>query len=150
MMNPTLSRREVVKAASASFLLAAVPAARAQEARRFEPKPAGWRSFEVTTTVQLRDAQGGAIVWLPVASLDTPWQRTRDTTWSGNAADMRLAADGDTGARVLVARFDAGVPQPTVVLTNRLETQNRAVDWSARSAPAPIRPTCAAGSSRAN
>jgi transglutaminase-like putative cysteine protease len=104
--------------------------------RRFEPKPAGWRSFEVTTTVQLRDAQGGAIVWLPVASLDTPWQRTRDTTWSGNAADMRLAADGDTGARVLVARFDAGVPQPTVVLTNRLETQNRAVDWSARSAPA--------------
>ncbi len=136
MMNPTLSRREVVKAASASFLLAAVPAAGAQEARRFDPKPAGWRSFEVTTTVQLRDAQGGAIVWLPVASLDTPWQRTRDTTWSGNAADMRLAADGDTGARVLVARFDAGVPQPTVVLTNRLETQNRAVDWSARSAPA--------------
>ena len=133
MMKPTLSRREVVKAASASLLLGAMPVARAQEARRFEPKPAGWRSFEVTTTVQLRDAQGGAIVWLPVASLDTPWQRTRDTTWSGNAADMRLAADGDTGARVLVARFDAGVAQPTVVLTNRLETQNRAVDWSARS-----------------
>jgi len=136
MMKPTLSRREVVKAASASLLLGAMPVARAQEARRFEPKPAGWRSFEVTTTVQLRDAQGGAIVWLPVASLDTPWQRTRDTTWSGNAADMRLAADGDTGARVLVARFDAGVAQPTVVLTNRLETQNRAVDWRARSAPA--------------
>jgi transglutaminase-like putative cysteine protease len=137
MMDSRFSRRDAVKAASASILLAAVPAARAQEARRFEPKPAGWRGFDVTTTVQLRDAQGGARLWLPVPSLDTPWQRTRDSSWSGNATEMRLDADGKTGARVLVARFDAAVAQPTVVLTSRVETQDRAVDWKARGdAPA--------------
>jgi transglutaminase-like putative cysteine protease len=138
-MDHSVSRRDLVKAASASLALAAFPIVRAQEAaRRFDPKPAGWRTFEVTTTVQLHDAPGGAVVWLPVASLDTPWQRTLDTSWSGNSADARLAADGETGAKVLVARFDAGAAQPTVVLTNRVETQNRAVDWNERLAgPAP-------------
>lgn len=129
-----MSRRDLVKATAASLMLAALPSVRAQEAaRRFEPKPQGWRTFEVTTTVQLRDAKGEAILWLPVPSLDTPWQRTLDSSWSGNSSDVRLAADGDTGARVLVARFDAGTPLPTVVLTNRVQTQNRAVDWNERA-----------------
>ena len=132
-----VSRRGLVKAASASLWLGALPSLRAQEAaRRFEPRPTGWRTFEVTTTVQLRDAQAGAAVWLPVASLDTPWQRTQDTSWSGNGADIRLLADGDTGAKVLVARFERDTIQPTVVLTNRVETQNRAVDWNARNVSA--------------
>ncbi len=129
-----MSRRDLVKATAASLMLAALPSVRAQEAaRRFEPKPQGWRTFEVTTTVQLRDAKGEAILWLPVPSLDTPWQRTLDSSWSGNSSDVRLAADGDTGARVLVARFDAGTPLPTVALTNRVQTQNRAVDWNERA-----------------
>jgi transglutaminase-like putative cysteine protease len=130
-----LSRRNLVKGACASLMLANLPAARAQDAaRRFEPKPAGWRTFEVTTTVQLRDAKGEALIWLPVPSLDTPWQRTQDSSWSGNGRDVHLAADGVTGARVLVAKFDAATTQPTLVLTNRVQTQNRAVDWSARAA----------------
>jgi transglutaminase-like putative cysteine protease len=130
-----LSRRDLVKAASASVALGAIPSVRAQEAaRRFEPKPAGWRAFEVTTTVKLRDAKGGAVMWLPVPSLDTPWQRTQDTSWSGNGSDVRMASDGETGAKVLVARFDAATTEPTIVLTSRVETQNRAVDWKQRDA----------------
>ncbi|MEI6803101.1 MAG: transglutaminase-like domain-containing protein [Burkholderiales bacterium] len=130
-MHYSHSRRDLVKTAAASLLVAGVPNTHAQEtARRFEPKPAGWRTFEVTTTVQLRDAKGEAMLWLPVPSLDTPWQRTLGTSWSGNCSDARLGADGDTGARVLVAKFDASVAQPTLVLTHQVQTQNRAVDWS--------------------
>jgi transglutaminase-like putative cysteine protease len=134
-----LSRRDLVKAASASLVLAAGSAVRAQDAeRRFQPRPTGWRAFDVTTTVQLREAKGGATVWLPVTSLETPWQRSGDISWTGNAADVRLASDGETGAKVLVARFDGATADPTIVLTNRVETQNRAVDWQARPAgPAP-------------
>jgi transglutaminase-like putative cysteine protease len=125
------SRRDLVKAASASFALACVPSLQAQEtSRRFEPKPEGWRTFEVTTSVQLREAKGEAALWLPMPSIDTPWQRTIDSSWSGNSNDVRLGADGDTGARILVAKFDAGTARPTVVLTNRVQTQNRAVDWT--------------------
>lgn len=132
-MSPTLSRRQLVKASAAAVALTSVSSLRAQDsARRFEPKPDGWRTFEVTTTVQLRAAGGEATVWLPVPSLDTPWQRTRGSSWSGNAADARLAADGASGARVLVARFNADTAQPTVVLTDVVETQNRAVDWNQR------------------
>ena len=132
-MKNTFSRRQFVQATGASLAVAALPAVRAEEAaRHFDPQPAGWRSFEVTTTVTLRDPQGEASVWLPVPSLDTPWQRTQDVGWSGNASSMRLASDGSTGAKVLVARFDAATASPTVVLTALVQTQSRAVDWAAR------------------
>jgi transglutaminase-like putative cysteine protease len=137
-MHHPITRRDLVKAASASLVLGGVPSLRAQEARRFDPQPTGWRTFDVTTTVQLRDPKGAAVVWLPVPSLDTPWQRTRDTSWSGTGSDVRMAADGETGAKVLVARFDAATREQTIVLTSRVETQNRAVDWKqAAAGPAP-------------
>ena len=134
----SMKRRRLLQA---SLLAGASPLsglALAQE-RRFEPKPEGWRTFEVTTTVQIKDPKGETAIWLPVASLDMPWQRTLDTTWAASpGGQLQLASDGDTGARVLVARFDAGAAQPTVVLTNRIQTQSRAVDWSAKpTGPAP-------------
>ena len=136
-MNSLVSRRRLVQAASASVLVAGFPGVRAQEAaRRFDPKPAGWRTFDVVTTVRLLDPKGASVVWLPVPSLDTPWQRTQDVDWNGNGGDIHLTADGDTGAKVLVARFDAGVAQPMITLTTRVATQNRGVDWSERNAPA--------------
>lgn len=136
-MKPLVSRRSLVKSVPAALLVAGVPSLRAQEApRRFDPRPEGWRSFDVVTTVELHDPRGASTVWLPVPSLDTPWQRTRDIGWSGNGSDVRVATDGDTGAQVLVARFDAAVARPTVTLTTRVETRNRAVDWNDRSAPA--------------
>src|SRR3954468_9199647 len=136
-MSLPVSRRNFVKAASSVLAVGALPPARSEEAaRRFEPRATGWRRFEGTTTLQLRDAAGGASVWLPVPSLETPWQRTTDASWTGNASNVRIAADGATGARVLVARFDAGTPDPRLVLTNRVETQNRVVDWKERPAAA--------------
>jgi transglutaminase-like putative cysteine protease len=137
----SLNRRRLLQ--SAALLAGASPLAFSSPAlaqeRRFEPKPEGWRTFEVTTTVTLKDPKGAATVWLPVPSLDTPWQRTQDTAWSASSGgELQLAADGDTGARVLVGRFGADASQPTIVLTNRVQTQNRAVDWSARPVgPAP-------------
>ena len=136
-MNPLLSRRRLVQAASASLLVAGTPFVRAQEAaRRFEPKPGDWRTFDVITTVQLVDPAGPSTAWLPVPSLDNPWQRTQDISWTSNASDLHITTDRDTGAKVLVARFDAGVAQPTVALTTRVQTRNRGVDWSERNAPA--------------
>ena len=134
-MPTSLSRRTLVQAASATLVAGALPSLHAQEAaRRFEPKPTGWRTFDVVTTVTLRQPKGESLIWLPVPSLDTPWQRTRDVSWSSNGGDVRLAADGQTGAKVLVARYDAATREPSLVLTSRVETQNRAVDWQARNA----------------
>jgi len=136
-MTVLLSRRRLVQAASASLLVAGAPVVRAQEAaRHFDPKPAGWRTFDVVTTVQLLNAAGASTVWLPVPSLDSPWQRTQDISWTANSGDVRMTTDGDTGAKVLAARYDASVAQPTLTLTTRVETTNRGVDWNERTAPA--------------
>jgi transglutaminase-like putative cysteine protease len=136
-MTTPLSRRTLIKAGSASIFLTGTSVVWAQDAaRHFDPQPQGWRTFEVTTTVQLRDAKGDSTVWLPIPSLDTPWQRTQDSSWTGNGAEVRIAADGDTGANMLVARFAAGTAQPNIVLTNRVQTQSRAVDWNTHTKPA--------------
>jgi transglutaminase-like putative cysteine protease len=132
-MTLSLSRRQIVHSAAASVLAASTPLLRAQEApRQFDPRPAGWRRFEVTTTVQLRGEKDGATIWLPVPSLESPWQRTMDTSWSGTTADVRTTSDGSTGAKVLIAKFAPGSADPALVLTHVIETQNRAVDWQAK------------------
>ena len=136
-MNSLLSRRQVIQAASASLLATGAPVLRAQEAaRHFDPKPGEWRTFDVVTTVQLADAAGPSTVWVPVPSLDTPWQRTRDISWTSSGGDVRVATDGDTGAKLLVARFDGEAAKPVVTLTTRVETRSRGVDWSARDTTA--------------
>ena len=99
-----LSRRSLLAAAAGTTL----PwlAAHAQE-RRFEPQANAWRSFELTTTVTVADPQGGCKVWLPVPSIDGPYQRSVDHQWSGNATTARLTSDSAKGVRMLQAEFAA-------------------------------------------
>lgn len=140
MKSTSVSRRDLVQATSASLLLAALPKlanAQTTPARTFDPRPGDWRRFDVVTTVTLENPQGSSTVWLPVPSLDTPWQHSLGDSWTGNASEIRMASDGHYGARVLVARFDADVKQPTLQLTSQVETMNRAVDWQAKD-PAPM------------
>jgi transglutaminase-like putative cysteine protease len=97
---------------------------------RFEPRVGAWRSFEVTTTVTVADAKGATQLWLPVPGLDNDYQRSHDSTWTGNAARARLVSDRKAGVRMLHAEFPAGEATPTLTLTSRVQTRNRAVDWS--------------------
>ena len=129
-----LSRRTLLKAgcaAAASGLLARTAAA---DERRFEPQVGAWRSFDVTTTVNVADAQGTTRIWLPVPDVDTDYQRSIENSWTGNAAGARLVADSAQGVRMLFAEFAPGTPAPTLVLTSRVQTRNRSTDWQ-RSTP---------------
>ena len=126
-----LTRRHLLAAAAAAASAPIALPALAQE-RRFAPQPAGWRTFDVTTRVDLNLSQGAARVWLPVPSVDTPWQRTIDTSFDSNGK-ARLLADGDEGAGILQVDFEAANTQPFVELTARVQTQNRAVDWQRRT-----------------
>ena len=51
------------------------------------------------------------------------------------AGTAAMAQDGREGTRMLVADFAPGVAQPFVEVTSRIDTQNRATDWSRRDAP---------------
>ncbi|MBS0308354.1 MAG: transglutaminase domain-containing protein, partial [Proteobacteria bacterium] len=136
--NPLSStRRSLLKAASGAALLGSLPtmalaqAAQQAEKRRFAPQPGEWHSFEMTTNVSLQKADGASTVWVPLPSVDTEWQRSLDSNWSGNAKKMSMRIDGQYGAKYLVAEFDGSAP-PVLEVTSRVQTRDRAVDWSSR------------------
>lgn len=134
-MTPSLPRRRLLQAAAA-LPAAALPRLATAQERRFDPQPGAWRSFELTTTVSVPEARGATRLWLPLPDVETGWQRPLDNSWSGNAGSARIVADPARGVRMLYAEFAAGGPAPSLTLTSRLQTRNRAVDWRDRSAPA--------------
>jgi transglutaminase-like putative cysteine protease len=120
------TRRHFLQATAAAATV--LPFAGFAQERRFAPQPGGWRTFDVTTRVDLNLAQGAARVWLPVPSVNTDWQRTIDSNFASNGR-AQLVADGQDGAGILAVDFEASNAQPYVELTSRVQTRNRAVDW---------------------
>ena len=60
--------------------------------------PSEWRTYEITTTVNLKNASGLNRLWLPLPlNQDTLYQRTLGHSWEGNASNssMRRLPDGD-------------------------------------------------------
>jgi transglutaminase-like putative cysteine protease len=129
----TLHRRHLLATASGLALVPWVSAARAQE-RRFEPQPGNWRGFEMTTTIELRNAKGPAKVWVPVPVIDSDYQRSHETSFSGTASKAQIASDARYGAKMVYAEFaDAAAPS-TLTVVSRIETRSRATDWSRKIA----------------
>ena len=120
------TRRHFLQVAAGGFV--ASPFAAVAQERRFAPEPGEWRTFDVTTRVDLNLSQGAARVWLPVPSVDSDWQRSLESSFTTNG-QARQVADGREGTRILQVDFDAATKQPYVELTSRVQTRNRAVDW---------------------
>lgn len=132
----TLVRRSLLKGAVAMGALAGVPSlalaqttstpTSAASARRFEPQAGQWRTFEVTTRVELSASKEASRVWLPAPSINSDWQRSLESSFNSNGVS-HMRGDGVEGARMLYTEFAAGVT-PFVELTSRVQTQNRFVD----------------------
>lgn len=101
--------------------------------RAFAPAPSDWKRYQISTAVALPAGQP-AQLWLPVPSLASEWQRSIDTSWSGNTTQAELIVDPTSGARFVHARFD-GSAAPQITLVSGFETRNRTIDW-AQPAPA--------------
>ncbi len=133
------ARRQFLRTAAAAAV-AAIPTYNfAQSAetpeRQFAPRPGAWRTFEVSTRVEIAAPRGQTRVWVPVPSVNTAWQKSLESAISSNGK-VRMLADGSEGARMVYAEFDATQAQPFVEVTSRIQTQNRLQDWKQKSAPA--------------
>ncbi|HJQ83838.1 MAG TPA: transglutaminase family protein [Candidatus Binatia bacterium] len=104
------------------------------EAKPFTPTPGHWRTFEITTRVEVREARGVTRVWLPIPAVSAEYQSPAGDEWSGNAKLMTPLGDGAHGARMLYAEFPDGERAPAVELRSRVRTQDRALDWSQKHA----------------
>lgn len=126
-----MTTRRLLLQAAASAPFTAPWAASAQQ-RTFQPAPAGWRTFEVVTRVEMDNAVGPVHAWLPVPSVNAPWQQSLENAFSTNGT-ARMTADAQDGARMLHATFPAGQAQPFIELTSRVRTRDRAVAWQERT-----------------
>jgi transglutaminase-like putative cysteine protease len=120
-------------AAGASRVAGFVTPALAQQ-KEFTPRPGTWRTFEITTRVEILEASGVSRAWLPIPSVRSDYQKPQGDQWSGNAKVMKAVSDGGSGATMLYAEFAPGEPAPVVELTSRFQTQDRALDWSKKVA----------------
>jgi len=124
-----MNRRDFLRSAgvvSASF---AFPGTRRLFARGV---PTGrWRSFEVTTRVDVLKPSGVTLVWLPAALIrETPYQKTLSSRFTAEGGRAEIIEHKADALGIVAARFPAGVT-PILTLTNRIETKDYAVDLSA-------------------
>jgi transglutaminase-like putative cysteine protease len=120
-------------AAGASRVAGFVTPALAQQ-KEFTPRPGTWRTFEITTRVEILEASGVSRAWLPIPSVRSDYQKPQGDQWSGNAKVMKAVSDGGSGATMLYAEFAPGESAPVVELTSRFQAQDRALDWSKKVA----------------
>jgi len=118
-----MERRVFLKSSAAMAAVSALPWREALAA-------ADWRTYEVTTRVEVLKPQGVSRVWLPVPTIDTDWQKVIGNSWSGNAAQAKVLNDGKYGVGMLYAEWRAGEQQPVLELTSRFATRDHAVDLS--------------------
>jgi transglutaminase-like putative cysteine protease len=128
-----MDRRSFVKATTAIFAAGALGSlpglARAQSA--LWANGTRWRSFEVTTRIEVGKPEGVTKVWLPLPlAADTDWFKTLNNSWSGNASDARVIPHSRYDTALLHAEWQPGMEQPAIEVVSRFATRDRAVDWA--------------------
>ena len=124
-----MHRRSFLKASAATATLSALPRIGFAEQLPFDPRPGGWRTFEITTRVEILKPDGASRAWIPLPSVESDYQKVLGNNWSGNAA-VRKAADPRYGAGMAVIEWGAGEKTPVVEVTSSFATRNRVIDFS--------------------
>ena len=134
----TTARRQFIKHTAVAGVLSALPAlnfAQTSVRSNFLPQSGAWRTFDVTTRVDIIKPEGATQVWLPIPSVNSDYQRSMDNSFSSNGIG-KFMQDGQDGAKMLYVSFAAGnEAKPFIELTSRVQTQGRAIDWSQKNAP---------------
>src|SRR5271170_5243265 len=125
-----MKRREFLASAGAVSAVLAFPKA-ARLLAEDAVVPAHWRTFEVTTSVEILNPTGATRVWLPMALLgETPFQKTVSNTPHAEGGKIITRDNKADFLGIVAAEFPAGV-KPVLTLTSRVSTQNYAADLSA-------------------
>ena len=93
---------------------------------------AGWRTFEVTTQIEILKPSGTTRVWLPAALVsNAPYQKTlANTIRCENGVAKTIVKKAD-GLGIVTAEFPPGV-KPALAVTSRVATRDWEVDLTPR------------------
>jgi hypothetical protein len=133
----SIDRRTLLKAGASLSLVAALPdAARADVI--YDPRPGAWRSFQVTTRIEIAAVGDGRQAWVPIPSVnEADWFKSLATDWTGNGR-VSPARDPKYGAGMLHVEWADDENNPFVEVTSRIATRDRAIDFARSSRPAPL------------
>ncbi len=119
-------RRDFLRLAGLSASGLVLPSA---VSRAFAQSPADtWRTFEVTTRVEVLKPAGRTRVWLPTPlTVDTPYQKSLGSTFNAEGAEGKASADPAWGMGIVWAEWAEGT-KPVLTLVSRFATRDVAVD----------------------
>ena len=91
-----------------------------------------WRTFEVTTRVEVLKPSGTTRVWVPAALLtQTPFQKTLANAFNAEGGSTKMVASDSDALGIIAAEYPAGV-RPILTVTTRVTTKYYTVDLAAR------------------
>ena len=123
-----MNRREFV--ASVTGTAVGVALFRGNRIFAQEPASTGWRTFEVTTRVEVLKPSGTTRIWMPAALLgETPFQKTLANDFNAGEGKAKLVEGTADALGIVVGEFPAGT-KPAMTLTSRIATKNFSVDLS--------------------
>jgi transglutaminase-like putative cysteine protease len=89
-----------------------------------------WRTFEVTTRVEVLKTSGTTRVWLPAPLIrESPFQKTLSSEFHADGGTAKITEDQPDALGIIVAEFPSGV-KPVLTFTSRIATKNYVVDLS--------------------
>jgi transglutaminase-like putative cysteine protease len=93
--------------------------------------PEAWRTFDVTTSVEVLKPSGTTRIWMPAAMLNpTPFQKTLANDLKAEGGTAKKVESSTDSLAIITAEFPAGVT-PVLTMTSRVMTKNFAVDLTA-------------------
>jgi transglutaminase-like putative cysteine protease len=131
-----MERREFLKrglTVSAGIALGGLPKFRgfasANEAK--------WRTFEVTTRLEVTEPIGAVRAWVPVPlTLNTDYFKREPDTWTGNYKAAKAVQYDKYGTGMVFAEWAPGEKAPSLEVKSRFMTRDRQVDLSGKPNPA--------------
>jgi transglutaminase-like putative cysteine protease len=126
-----MNRRDFLR--SATVVSAGLAFSRAEHAFGRDASPGTWRTFDVTTRVDVLKPSGITRIWVPAALISpTPFQKTLSNTFEAPGGTAKLVKIKAESLGIISAEFPAGVKR-SLTVTSRVATQNIAVDLSTPS-----------------
>ena len=134
-----MNRRDFLRSAGIASASLALPGTRRLFAE--SAMPGDWRTFEVTTRVEVLTSAAATRVWLPAALIgETPFQRTLANRFHAEGGVAKIIESKTDALGIVAAEFPAGV-KPVLTLTSRIATTTYAVDLAATAKPPGVDPT---------
>ena len=95
----------------------------------------GWRTFEVTTRVEVLNSSGATFVWLPAALLkETRYQKTLSNTFQAEGGTAELVVNKEDEYGIVAGKFPEGA-RPVLTLTSKVSTRDVSVDVAKQGRP---------------